>query len=59
MLLPNTEKHMNSDTYWLNMTNITLGMVTAISLLVILKAVVAELAAHRRHPVLNEEETEL
>ncbi len=50
---------MNSDTYWLNMTNILLGMVTAISFLLILKAVVDELAAHRRQPALNEEETEL
>lgn len=50
---------MNSDTYWLNMTNIVLGMVTAISLLVILRAVVAELVAHRRHRPLNEELPEL
>ena len=59
MLLTNPERHMNSDTYWLNMTNIVLGMVTAISLLVILKAVVAELAAHRRHQPLDEEQIEL
>jgi hypothetical protein len=50
---------MNSDTYWLNMTNIVLGMVTAISFLLILKAVVAELAAHRRQRPLNEERIEL
>ena len=50
---------MNSDTYWLNMTNIVLGMVTAISFLLILKAVVAELAAHHRHRPLSEEEIEL
>jgi len=50
---------MNSDTYWLNMTNIVLGMVTAISFLVILKAVLDELAAHRRHQPLSEEEIEL
>ena len=59
MLSPKTEKPMNSDAYRLNMTNIVLGMVTAISFLLILKAVVAELAAHRRHPALNEEQTEL
>jgi heme exporter protein D len=50
---------MNSDTYWLNMTNIALGVVTAISLLVILKAVVAELLAHRRYLRWTEKETEL
>ena len=50
---------MNSDTYWLNMTNIVLGMVTAISFLLILKAVVAELVAHRRDRPLNEELPEL
>ncbi len=59
MLLSDIEKHMNSDTYWLNMTNIVLGMVTAISLLLILKAVVAELAAHRRRRPLNEQRIEL
>jgi hypothetical protein len=49
---------MNTDTYWLNMTNIILGMVTAISFLLILKAVVAELAAQRRQPATNQDRTE-
>jgi hypothetical protein len=40
---------MNSDIYWLNLTNIALGMVTAITLLAILKAVVDELMPRRRH----------
>jgi len=59
LLSSKLEKPMNSDTYWLNMTNILLGMVTAISFLMILKAVVAELASHRHHRPLNEEEIEL
>jgi len=50
---------MNTDTYWLNMTNIVLGMVTAISFLLILKAVVAELVAHHHHRPLNQDEIEL
>jgi hypothetical protein len=48
LLLPIPEKNMNSDTYWLNMTNLALGVVTAIAVLIILRAVVVELVARRR-----------
>jgi hypothetical protein len=38
---------MNSDTYWLNITNITLGVVTAICVLAILRGVVVEVFSRR------------
>ncbi len=39
---------MNSDTYWLNLTNIALGVVTGLCVLAILRGVVIELFAHRQ-----------
>jgi flagellar biosynthesis/type III secretory pathway M-ring protein FliF/YscJ len=50
---------MQSDTYWLNVTNIALGVVTAIAVLVILRGVVAQFFSRRAHDDSAEEETEL
>jgi hypothetical protein len=40
-------------TFWLNVTNLVLGLVTLICCLVIAKAVISELWARRRHAVLK------
>ncbi len=50
---------MEYDTYWLNITNIALGVVTAIAFLVILRGVVAAVFTRPRTQRLAEDEVEL
>ncbi len=46
---------MNSDTYWLNVTTITLGVVTAVCVLAILRGVVVEVFSRGRRVEVTED----